>query len=83
MSVKMFARNSGAGNGCANLWAPGKIAFFLQENPHAHKMPRFGGGIWGFWGGGSADLIFMGAGIFLRNAISRENKNTCNVIFGK
>ena len=34
---------------------------------HAHKIPPFWGGV--FWvlggGGGSADSIFMGAGIFL------------------
>ena len=61
VSAKLFARNSGARNGCANfIWAPGKIAFFLQENRHAHKIPRFrGGGILLFWGG-SADFIFMG-----------------------
>ena len=28
-----------------------------------------GGGIWGFGGGGSADLIFMGARIFLRKSV--------------
>ena len=35
MSVKCFARGSGAGNKMSApiLWAPGKIAFFLQENP--------------------------------------------------
>ena len=34
---------------------------------HVHKIPRFGGGgYFGFLGGeGSADFIFMGAGIFL------------------
>ena len=37
-----------------------KNAFFLQENLHVHKIPRF-------FGGGSADFIFMGAGIFLKN----------------
>ena len=30
-----------------------------------HKIPRLGGGILGFGGGGSADFIFMGARIFL------------------
>ena len=32
-----------------------------------HKIPRFRGGYFGFWGagGGSADFIFMGARIFL------------------
>ena len=47
------------------VWTPGKNAFFLQENPFFHKIPRFRGGFWGFWGGGSADFIFMGARIFL------------------
>ena len=48
------------------LQTPGKNAFFLQENLHVHKIPRFGGGnlVLG-GGGGSADFIFMGAGIFL------------------
>ena len=49
------------------LWAPGIVPFFLQENLHVHKIPGLrGGGILGrFGGGGSADFIFMGAGIFL------------------
>ena len=48
------------------LWAPRISVFFLQENLYAHKIPRFGGrGILGL-GGGGADLIFTGAGIFLR-----------------
>ena len=48
------------------LWAPGIFGFFLLENPHAHKIPPFGGGSWFFWkgGGGSANFIFMGVGIF-------------------
>ena len=32
---------------------------------HVHKIPRFRGGYFGFGGGGRADFIFMGAGIFL------------------
>ena len=50
------------------LWTPGRNAFFLQENLYVHKIPRFlggGGGIFVWGGGGSADFIFMGAGIFL------------------
>ena len=27
------------------LWVPGQIAFFLQEHLHAHKIPRFRGGV--------------------------------------
>ena len=48
------------------LWAPGTFCFFLQENLHAHKILVFGGYL-GFVGGwGSADFMFMGAGIFLK-----------------
>ena len=44
------------------LCAPGIVWLFLQENLHAHKIPCFR---WGFGGlGGSANSIFMGAGIF-------------------
>ena len=42
------------------LWAPGIFGFFLLENPHAHKISRFGGG--GLERGGSANFIFMGVG---------------------
>ena len=47
----------------------GRLAFFwffLLENPHAHKIPPFRGGFWAFLegGGGSANFIFMGVGIF-------------------
>ena len=45
------------------LWTPEKKAFFLQENLHVHKILVGGGGFW--VGGGRADFIFMGAGIFL------------------
>ena len=43
----------------------------LQENLHAHKIPRLGGGLFCccfFWGGGGKEcnFIFMGAGIFLK-----------------
>ena len=48
------------------LWAPGIFWLFLLENPHAHKIPPFRGGVLGFFrrGGGSANFIFMGMGIF-------------------
>ena len=66
MSVKFFVRNSGARSGCANFMGAWKNAFSLQENLHVHKIPRFRGGGFGvLGGGGSADFIFMGAGIFL------------------
>ena len=67
------------------LWAPGKNTFFLQEKPeneeftHAHKIPRFRGAYFGFfWGGGSADFIFMGTRIFLTNWFSTLQKNGLN-----
>ena len=48
------------------LWAPGIFWFFLLKNPHAHKIPPLRGGFWVFLegGGGSANFIVMGAGIF-------------------
>ena len=54
VSVKCFACNSGAGNGCANFMAPGRMRSLCRKT-HAHKIPRFGGGgAFGFffWGGG-------------------------------
>ena len=35
-----------------------KIAFFLQENLHAHKLPRIrGGGVFGVWGVGEVPIL--------------------------
>ena len=68
MSVKCLPAILGPEMGAPIVWTPGIFAFFLQETLHAHKIPRFkeGGGYYVFFGGGgwSADLIFMGAGIF-------------------
>ena len=64
---KIGVRNSGAGNGRVNFMDAWKNAFFLQEKPMPIKFPVLGGGgYFGFWGGG-ADIIFMGARIFLIN----------------
>ena len=66
MSVKFLTAMLGLEMAAPILWAPRISAFFLQENLHVLKIPRFrGGGILCLGGGGSADLIFMGAGIFL------------------
>ena len=64
---KILVRNSGAGNGCDNCMDTWKKCVLSAGKTHVHKIPPFrgGGGIWFFWGGGSADFIFMGAGIFL------------------
>ena len=51
------------------LWAPGIFGSFCW------KTPNRGGGVLGFCrrgGGGSANFIFMGAGIFLKSYILRE-----------
>ena len=67
MSVKFLSAILGPVMAAPNLWAPRISVFFLQEHLHVHKIPRFfGGGYFGLFlgGGGSADFIFMGAGIF-------------------
>ena len=63
---KIFVRNSGAGNGCANFMGTWQKCALSAGKTHVHKIPRFfgGGGYFGFWGGGGADFIFMGARIF-------------------
>ena len=61
VSVKLFVRNSGAGNGI--LWAPGIFAFFLQENLHVHKIPG-GGRYLGLFGGGVPILFLWARGFF-------------------
>ena len=48
------------------LWAPGIFWFFLLENPHAHKIPPFGGS-WFFWKGGvEVPILFLWAWGFFR-----------------
>ena len=50
------------------LWAPNILWFSLLENLHAHEFLVLGtGGVWCLFGGGggSANFIFMGVGIFL------------------
>ena len=46
------------------LWTPGKNALFLQENLYVHKIPRLGGGDFGFWGGGVPILFLWARGFF-------------------
>ena len=48
------------------LWAPGIIAFSLQENLHAHTIPDFRG-ICFFGGAGKCRFCFYGRGIFLND----------------
>ena len=66
MSVKILSAILGTEMGASILWTPGKCVLSAGKTL-VHKIPRFrGGGYFGFfWGGGSADFIFMGARIFL------------------
>ena len=51
-----------------------KKTVLSARKTHVHKIPRFrGGGYFGFWGGGSADFILMGALIFLIVVVNRTN----------
>ena len=64
MSVKFVSAILGPEMAAPILWAPGKMFRFCRKT-NVHKIPRFGGG-GVFWvGGGSADFIIIGAGIFL------------------
>ena len=67
MSVEFLSATPGPEMAAPILWAPRISVFFLQENLHVYRIPRFRGGgrILGFGGEGgwSADFIFMGTGI--------------------
>ena len=71
---KIFVRNSGAGNGCANFMDAWKKCVRSAGKTVSIKfLVLGGGGYFGFWGGGgSADFIFMGARIFLIKGVSVE-----------
>ena len=65
---KISARNSGAGNGCANFMGAWHFWFVLLENPHAHKIPPFRGGFWVFLEGGvEVPILFLWAQGFFRD----------------
>ena len=66
VSVKCLSAILGPQMAASILWTPGIFAFFLQENLHVHKIPRFRGGYLGFFLGGECRLYFYGRGaIFL------------------
>ena len=44
MSIKLFARNSGARNGCANFMGAWKRCVLSARKTHVHKIPPFRGG---------------------------------------
>ena len=51
VSVKFLSAILGPEMAAPFLWAPRISVFFLQENLHVHKIPRFGGGVFWFGGG--------------------------------
>ena len=73
VSVKFLSAILGPEMAAPILWTPGKMRPFCRKS-HVHKIPRFRGGGGVFWvlGGGSADFIFMGARIFLKELIFRK-----------
>ena len=60
------ARNSGAGNGCADFMAAWHFLVLSAGKPHAHKIPPFRGGVLGFFrrGGWKCQFYFLGRGDF-------------------
>ena len=88
--LKFFACNPGAENGCAACAAGRleKLRSFCRKTLRAGRVPRFGGGGNFGFGGGSADLIFMGVGIFLRerkhiHKIHRKSQDDAGTVPGK
>ena len=56
------------------LRAPGFFGLFLQKKPpmdHAHKIPRFRGGVWGAGGGGGGDTE-------VPSLLGRTPRGSCN-----
>ena len=73
---KIFARNSGAGNGCANFMGTWKKCVLSAEKPHAHKILCLGGGgVFWVWGGGRRECRFYFYG--------REDFSECYCRFEK
>ena len=67
VSVKFMSAILGPEMAAPILWTPGENAFFCRKTSMSIKFLVLGGGgeFW-FGGGGSADFIFMGAGILLK-----------------
>ena len=67
MSIKFPPAILGPEMAAPILWAPGMFGFFLLENPHAHKIPPFRGGVVVFLEGGGGwkcQFYFYGRGDF-------------------
>ena len=68
--------------GASILWTPGKMRSFCRKN-HVHKIPRFRGGVFGFffWGGGVPILFLWERGFFWAKAIKWPL--TCTLALGE
>ena len=54
------------------LWAPVIFWFFLLENPHAHEIPPFRGGVWAFSERGvEVPILFSWARGFLNEVLGK------------
>ena len=72
VSVKFVSTILGPQIAAPILWAPRISVFFLQENLHVHKIPRFGGG--GILGlGGGVPILFCGRGDFFEFVVEASN----------
>ena len=59
---KIFVRNSGAGNGCANFMDAWKKSVRSAGKAMSIKLLVLGGGgYFGFWGGGAVPILFLWA----------------------
>ena len=66
---KIFVRDSGAGNGCANSMGASKKCVLSAGKTHVHKIPPSrGGGVFGvLGGGGECRFYFYGREDFCEN----------------
>ena len=58
VSVKFVSAILGPEMGASILWTPGKMRSFCRKT-HVHKIPRLGGGYFGFWGGGGVCRFYF------------------------
>ena len=61
---KIFVRNSGAGNDCANFMDTWKKCVLSAGKPMSIKFRVLGGGFWGGGGGGVPILFLWARGFF-------------------
>ena len=57
VSIKYLSAILGPEMAAPIIWGPGKMRSFCRKTLHVHKIPRFGGGVFWAFGGGSADFI--------------------------